>query len=139
MQDNLTAILIRTFKRAELATDEHLGEKVWLAITLRDKRVVRIKLWTFAFVILSSFALLIPTFKILGSDLAQSGFFEYFSLIFQGNGLLLSYWKELSFSILESLPVVSVIFTFSLIFICYLSMKHFMRQIINRNRFILSA
>jgi hypothetical protein len=127
--------LIKIFQKAKYEPESDLEQVVWSTIIARDKRTTRFKLWTYGFVGLASFAGLIPAFKILFTDLAHSGFYEYFSLIFSDTGSILSYWKELIFSLTESLPVVSIIFTLSLLFICFLSLRYLMKQII-RNELI---
>jgi len=127
--------LIKIFKKARYEPEPDLEQAVWSTIIARDKRTTRFKLWTYSFVGLASFVGLIPAFKILFTDLAHSGFYEYFSLIFSDTGSILSYWRELIFSLMESLPVVSIIFTLSLLFICFLSLRYLMKQII-RNELI---
>lgn len=39
----------------------------------------------------------------------ESGFYEYFSLLFSGDGTVFTYWKELSYSLVETVPVVGII------------------------------
>lgn len=41
----------------------------------------------------------------LAQSFQQSGFYEYLSLIFSGDGTILAYWKELSYSLIETMPV----------------------------------
>jgi len=126
MQNKLTKI----FQKVKYESDPNLAEGIWQMIVRRDQKMTRLKLWTFTSIGLISLAGLVPALKVLSNDLAQSGFSEYFSLIFSDSGLILSYWKELIFSLAESLPVMSMIFTLSLLFICFLSLKHLMKQII---------
>jgi len=76
---------------------------------------------------------LIPAFEMLLNNLAQSGFSEYFSLIFSDGGSMLTYWKELSFSLAESLPVMSIILTLSTLFVCFLSLRYLIKQIGKNN------
>lgn len=38
----------------------------------------------------------------------KSGFFQYLSLLLSENGSIFSYWKEWSFSVAESFPIVGV-------------------------------
>jgi hypothetical protein len=117
-------------QKAKYESDPSLAENVWRAVIARDKHINRLKLWAFAFIGLASLAGLVPALKALLSDLAQSGFSEYFSLIFSDSGLILSYWKELFFSLAESLPILSVTLSLTLIFIFFLSLKYTMKQII---------
>jgi len=122
--------LIKIFQKAKYEADTNLSETVWRAITVRGRRITQFKLWVFALAGFASLIGLVPAIKILSSDLAQSGFYEYFSLIFSDSGLMLSYWKEFIFSLAESLPTMSIIFTLSSVFVFFLSLRYIMKQII---------
>lgn len=39
----------------------------------------------------------------------QSGFYDYFSLLFSGDSTVLAYWKELAYSLVETMPIVGTI------------------------------
>ena len=125
MQDKL----IKVFKKATYEYDINEVNRIWHMIITRDKYNARLKLWAFSFTGLVSLAGLTLTFRMLLNDLTQSGFSEYFSLIFSDSGLIISYWKELVFSLAESLPIMSTIFTLSLIFVFLLSLRYMMKQI----------
>lgn len=126
MQDRLTKV----FQKAKYEENSNLAQNVWQTIVTREKRNTRIKLWVFSLAGIASLAGLIPAFKILSNDLAQSGFYEYSSLVFSDGISHLSYWKEFLFSLAESLPMVSIILLLSLIFTLFLSLKYIARQII---------
>ena len=139
MQDKLTKV----FQKAKYNESSILAENVWNTIVAREKRNTQTKFWAFFSLGATSLAGLVPVFKVLSNDLSQSGFYEYSSLIFSDTGLMLSYWKELSFSLAESLPIMSIVFTLSLLFIVFLSIKYVLKQIINnqltfRSRAVLS-
>jgi len=121
--------LTKIFQKVKYESNINLAENVWQAIVLHDKCIVRVKLWAFSIIGFASLVGLVPAFKALSSDFVQSGFYEYFSLIFSDSGLILSYWKELFFSLAESLPTISIILTLSLLFICFLSLRYLMKQI----------
>jgi hypothetical protein len=125
MRHKLTAI----FQKVKYESDPNLTERVWHTIVMCDKHITRLKLWAFALIGFTSLVGLAPALRTLLSDLAQSGFYEYFSLIFSDSELILSYWKELFFSLAESLPTISIILTLSLLFICFLSLRYLMKQI----------
>jgi len=125
--------LKEAFYKARHEENSYLAENIWHNIILRNKRIIRLKLWAFSFVGITSLAGLIPTWHTLSNDLTQSGFYEYISLVFSNSTLILSYWKELTFSIAESLPTTSIVLSFSLIFILLLSIKYVMKQIIINN------
>ncbi len=84
----------------------------------KDSRIKRIKLGLFSILGFLSLASLVPVLRMLSSDLAQSGFWEYLSVGF-GNGSLFYYWKETTLSILESLPMTSIIMSLCLVFIFF--------------------
>ncbi|MFA6353630.1 MAG: hypothetical protein WCW93_01720 [Candidatus Paceibacterota bacterium] len=134
MQDRLTKV----FQKAKYEENLNLSQNIWLTLVKREKHNTQIKLWLFVLVGITSLVGLVPAFKILGSDLAQSGFYEYLSLAFSDSGLILSAWREFVFSLAESLPVLSIVFTLSLVFIFFLSLKYLMKQII-RNQLLLTA
>ena len=122
--------LKKAFHKARYEEKSNLNLYIWQNIVIRNKRIARIKLWAFSFVGLASLAGLIPAWKTLSSDLAQSGLYEYFSLMFSNGGSIFSYWKELILSIAESLPTMSIILSLSLVFILFLSIKYATKQII---------
>jgi hypothetical protein len=120
--------LTKLFQKAKYESSPDLCLFLWQSINSREKQAARLKSWAFAFLGLASLAGLVPAFRALSSDLAQSGFYEYFSILFSDSGSVLSYWKELAFSLAESLPAISIIFTLSLFLICLLSIKHLIKQ-----------
>lgn len=63
------------------------------------------------------------------TEFIKSGFFDFFSLMFSDFNTIIAYWQNFSMSLLESLPVVSVIiFLFTLI-IFISSLKAFSKDI----------
>jgi hypothetical protein len=131
MQNKLTKI----FKKATYAPDPDLSLNVWRSISVRNKHRTELKLWIFTFVGFVSLAGLVPAVPSLLGDLTRSGFYEYFSLIFTDGGSMLSSWRELIFSLAESLPVTSIILNLSLVFVFFLSLRYATKQI-TKNQFI---
>lgn len=129
--------LAKIFYKVKYKESPIVAEDIWHNIVIYDKRIANLKLWAFSFVGFMSLGGLIPTIKMLLSDLTQSGIFEYFSLLFSRGNSLLSYWKELTLSIAESLPTTSIFLSLSLVFILFLSLKYVTKQII-RNQLSLS-
>ena len=121
--------LIEIFKKIKLEADPRMAENVYHTIILRNKRETLFKLWAFAFAGFISFVGLIPMTITLLGNLARSGLYDYFSLIFENGWSMLSYWKELLFSMAQSLPTTSIVFTLSLIFVFFLSIRYTMKEI----------
>jgi len=127
--------LVEIFKKAKYKPEPKLALAIFSTIEKQSERMAQIKLWSLAFIGFFSLTGLIPAFQMLLSDLSHSGLYEYFSLIFSDGGSMVSYWKELSFSVAESIPTMSIIFTLSLLFVCFLSIKYFMKQISENQSF----
>jgi hypothetical protein len=122
--------LIKAFQATKYEADLDLPENVWQAVVLRDRCIARAKLWTFSVIGFISLVGLIPVLKALLSDFTQSGFSEYLSLAFSSSGLIITYWKDFLLLLAESLPVLSIISSLTLVFIFFLSIKYAMKQII---------
>ncbi len=120
--------LVKAFKNIECECTPELPENIWQSVVVYDKKVTRIKFYIFSFVGLLSLYGLVIASRTLSNDLTHSGFFEYLSLIFSSTGVAMTYWKELSFSIAESLPTSSIIFILSILFVFFFSLKHLLRQ-----------
>ena len=128
--------LKKALQKLEYEPKADLVENIWQRVVAREKRLIRIKLYAFSLVGFLSLAGLVPVFKALFSDFAQSGFYEYFSLLFSSGNNLFSYWKELVSSLAESLPVLNIIFSFSLIFVFLWSLRYVLKQIIINNKYV---
>jgi hypothetical protein len=61
--------------------------------------------------------------------LAQSGFLEFFSLLFSDLGVVLTYWQTYLLSLLEALPVISLIVCLATLFTLLESLKLIARDI----------
>src|SRR3989338_5858179 len=77
----------------------------------REQRLLslrrRIALFTVS-AVFSALALL-PAGRAVWSGLSESGFTHFFSLIFSDAQIVLVYWQSFALSLLESLPIVSLI------------------------------
>ncbi len=117
------------FQNAKYGADHGLPASVWNTIITRENRMARVKLWVFGIIGTISLIGLVPALQALSNNMTQSGFSSYFSLIFSDGGSIASFWKEFILSLGESLPILSVIFALSLLFVCGLSLRYFVKQI----------
>ncbi len=136
---NMEKELKKAFQKAKFEENSNLASNIWQNIIIRNRRIARLKLWTFSLTGLISLSGIIPAWKALLSDLAQSGFYEYLSLIFSNDGSFFHYSKEIMLSIAESIPTMSIIMSLSLVFVLFLSLKHVTKQIINNNQIFSQA
>jgi hypothetical protein len=85
-----------------------LAGRVLAMISMEEKRMAKVRTWIFGSASVASFGLSLWAVIYLVESVKQSGFWQYFSLIFTDK-VALTYWRELSLSLVESLPIVSVI------------------------------
>ena len=126
MQKNLK----NAFLKAIYVPEGGLINNVWLAVVRHDRRVARFKLTILSIIGGVSLFSLIPAFKALTLDFSQSGFYDYFSLLFSNGDSIVNFWKEFLLILAESLPVLSIALFLLLIFIFFLSLKYILKQII---------
>jgi len=130
--------LTKAFKNAAYTPSANLEESVWRAVIVEESKTARIKLWFFSVLGLVSFAGLLPMLRTLSSGLAQSGFYDYFSLIFSDGRSVITYWKEFAFSLAESLPALDILLSLTLVLVFFLSIKYVMKQVVAREQLSLS-
>lgn len=92
-----------------------LGKQIMTRIALEERRLIRIKALIFGTSTAVSFGMSAWAIVYLVNSVKESGFWNYLSLLFSGDGAVYAYWKELSFSLAESLPVLSFIVFFAAI------------------------
>ncbi|OGY40908.1 MAG: hypothetical protein A2Y82_03505 [Candidatus Buchananbacteria bacterium RBG_13_36_9] len=84
----------------------------------QEKRLLTLKrrLFILATGLTGAIVLFIPALKGVISGFAQSGFIQYFSLLFSDAEIVLAYWQNYALSLLESLPVMSLILLLATVF-----------------------
>lgn len=78
---------------------------IFARIDREAHRASLIRLAIFLPLVFVSSAAVVASFQYLARETAQSGFSEYFSILFSDGGTLLSYWKEFLISLAEQAPV----------------------------------
>lgn len=95
----------------------------------RRLSVLKRKLAIVSFAATCSLAAFVPVFKMAQAEFSQSGFFQFFSLIFSDFGTIITQWQSFVFTLLESLPLVSITALLAVIFVFLLSLKILARNI----------
>ncbi len=116
-------------KNITVEPETGLNERIFKSINKKEKDLYQLKLVTFTIIGLSSLATLIPVIKILINDFNNSGLYEYSSLIFSNTESILTLGKEYILIIAESMPILSITLTLSVLFIFILSIKKIVEQI----------
>lgn len=74
--------------------------------------------------------------RYLMNSFYQSGFYDYLSLLFSGDSTILVYWKELAYSLVETMPIVgAIVFLIAFSFLVWSGANTFT----NVRRFALAA
>jgi hypothetical protein len=116
--------LDKLFSNLEVFEPEaNLYNKILLNINRKQRAFVRRRFFVFLFLFLGSMIALVPTIKLLYTDFLQSGFIQFFSLIFSDSQAISIYWKNFVLVLLESLPIISTIMFFGIIFVLLESLR----------------
>ena len=114
-------------------------ERLYLGILARiereKRRIAVIRLAFFGVVASASLAAIIPSFKYVAREFAQSGFYEYLFLLFSDSDAVLASWREFALSLAESLPITEITIFLVMVFVFLVSAKLAIKNIyINSNR-----
>ena len=96
---------------------------------------IRRRLAIFSFGIIGSLAAFIPVSKLVYSSFVDSGFVQFFSLLFSDFGVVATYWQNFTMVLLETLPAISLAILLFVIFIFFESLRFLARDI----KFILAS
>ena len=102
---------------------EGLGERIFSAIEQRRSREAKMRFVLITIIALSSSLALIPATRYLIRAFSESGFIQYASLIFSDSTAVLSSWQTFTLSLLESLPVMELIVSLSIVFVLLESIR----------------
>lgn len=107
-----------------------LFEKIIFRIR-REQRLLTLKrrLMIFSFGMVISLAVFIPAFKMVQTEISESGFLQFFSLLFSDFGIITTYWRNFVLTLLETIPAMSLALLFATIFIFLESLKFWARDI----------
>jgi len=110
------------FKKTASIPDESLKERIWSYIERYEERVFARRRFAYLFLSFAALAGLVPAVGNLSRQVSNSGFREYFSLLFSGTAVL-SAWKELLLSIGGSIPVLSFAVSLALVLILFFGVR----------------
>lgn len=93
--------------------DSDLLANIMLKISREQRLGLYRKMAAHASVSALSLGLLLSSFYYIYTNLAQSAFFDLLSLFFSDFGIVLSFWQDYLLSVLESLPLMSLMIFFA--------------------------
>ncbi len=95
-------------KLPRVVAPQGLHRSVIMGVNEARVRVMRIKFAVFSVLGLASGATLFPLVSLTGTKMLESGFLDYASLAVSDSGAVLSYWREFSITLIESLPILGL-------------------------------
>lgn len=119
--------LIKHLKSPEPAAD--LFSRIMRRIH-SEKKILNLKrrVIFFSFGLIISLLVLVPAFKMVRAEFIESGFIDFFSLLFSDFGAVLTCWQSFVLTLLESLPVMSAVVFLLVIFLFLESLKFLVRD-----------
>lgn len=102
--------------------------KVMERIKLEQEKRIRRRLWLFSASSALSLIALVLTFQMAKAEFSESGFLNFFSLLFSDFGVIISYWRNFLASLLESLPVISLMLFLGSLLLFINSLKPMVRN-----------
>ncbi len=106
-----------------------LLDKILTRIHKEERILVLRRIILFSTTLIISIIGFIPSFKILASDLSQSGFINFLSLIFSDFSSVATYWQSFSMILLETLPAVSLAIFLAVLLILFQSIKSLTKNV----------
>ncbi|MDE1924632.1 MAG: hypothetical protein KGH79_00405 [Patescibacteria group bacterium] len=100
---------------AEATPPRGLYEAILARIEEAKRTQARVRSGIFGIVAVLSGAALVPAVQYALAQFYASGFYDYASLLLSDRSLALTYWREFSLTLLESLPALALLFVIPLV------------------------
>lgn len=82
----------------------------------RKMATIKRKIIAFSVALAGSILALAPAFKMVWDGISSSGFVQFLSLLFTDSEIVLAYWQSFVMTLLESLPMFSIILFLVIVF-----------------------
>jgi len=124
--------LQKLFKQSSYHPESRLSDDIWNVIESKNTHITRLK--KFGYMSLGILSLSGSIFSIKGliEQFTKLGFFDYLSLVFSDSGVIATYWKEYILTLVDSLPVMSLVLSFFLLFVLFISIERVSYQFKNK-------
>jgi len=120
------------FNMAKYHSESRLSGDIWQVIKLKKDRMTSWKIIGYSSLSILSLSGSAISIKSLIEESNKLGFFKYFSLAFSDSGIIATYWREYTLSLVDSLPVISIIISLFLVFVLLLSIERLFSQLKNK-------
>ena len=115
----------KQIKDAKYSATDELSALVFLAVQGEQNKEYRLRMYLHGLLSFSFMIVMIPVVQSLVSDLSNSGIFQYVSLIFSDSSSLSFAWQEMSLSIVDVLPGMSIALFAVVLFALSISLRNF--------------
>jgi len=115
--------LQKLFKQSLYQPESRLSDDIWRVIENKNIKISKYKKFGYLGVSILSLSGSVFSIKTLIEQSSRFGFYDYLSLAFSDSGVIATYWKEYILTLANSLPVVSAIFSFALLFVLFVSIR----------------
>lgn len=130
------ASLFRLIGMDKIKPPKELRRSILAGIAKEEYHWAKIYLLLSFLTFSASLAGVVLSVKYLIQSFNESGFYQYASILFSGDTTILIYWRELSYSLVETIPVIGAIsFLIALSFLIWSGVH----AITNARRFVLSV
>jgi hypothetical protein len=109
--------VLDTMMEKDIEPPEGLLLKIMNKIRLQKRRNLRLRFGLFMSTLLFSGGAAIPAFEHMRFAISESGFSQFFSLLFSDTGAVLAYAGNFTSALLESFPVMSMVLFLAVVFI----------------------
>jgi hypothetical protein len=102
-----------------------------ILVSIKHEEIRRARIYVLVALSTTIFSLLgvVFAFKYMIQGFYQTSFYSYFSLLFSDPDIALSYWKELSLSLVEALPLLGITLSLVAVAILLTSLRVFVRKV----------
>ncbi|MFZ2522223.1 MAG: hypothetical protein WAX44_04560 [Minisyncoccia bacterium] len=107
----------------KLKLPKELREKILFSINKEEIRRAKTYFLVSVTTGLASIFGLIFSVRYMIQEFYQSSFYSYLSLIFSDPSIAVSYWKELSMSLLETLPILGITISLIAVYVLLVSIR----------------
>jgi len=112
-----------------------LCEKILQRIREEQIFFVIRKIIVFSGILILALICFIPAINLVLSDVKQSGFFYFFSLLFLDFSFVMAYWKNFAMALLQTLPAISLAIFFGVLVTFLQSIRSLSKNIKNIKKY----
>jgi hypothetical protein len=124
--------LHKLFKDAQYQPESRLSLDILRVIEYKSNLIIKWKRFGYLSLSILSLSGSVFSIKSLITQSLRLGFYDYLSLAFSDGGVIAKYWKEYTLSLVDSLPVISLMLSFFLLFILFISIRRTAFQFKNK-------